>query len=348
MPIYLGLDSSTQSVTATAVDIDDQHPDRRAILFERTFRYDEALPSYGTHHGVLRSADPRTVHAPPLMWSEALDRMMADLARETSVDWRRLRAISGSAQQHGSVYVNARAGERVGTLDAAQPLADQLGDVFSRTTSPIWMDSSTTRQCAAIEEALGGARALARLTGSRAFERFTGPQIRKFAEDEPEAYAATDRVHLVSSWLASLLAGTHAAIDPGDGSGMNLMDLAAKQWSPAAVRATAPGLDAKLPPLAESWTRRRDALALLAAALRLPRGAGRRLVRRQPVQPGRHGPRARGSRRGLARNERHDLRHHALAAPERGRHRPCVRLADGRLYGHVGLQERVARARARA
>jgi xylulokinase len=61
-------------------------------------------------------------------------------------------------------------------------------------------------------------------------------------------------VHLVSSWLASLLAGAHVAIDPGDGSGMNLMDLASKQWSPAAVRATAPGLDAKLPPLAESWT----------------------------------------------------------------------------------------------
>ena len=36
-----------------------QHPDRRAILFERTFRYDEVLPGYGTRHGVLRSADPR-------------------------------------------------------------------------------------------------------------------------------------------------------------------------------------------------------------------------------------------------------------------------------------------------
>ena len=254
MSIYLGLDSSTQSVTATAVEIDDVHPDRRAILFERSFRYDETLPRYGTEHGVLRSADPRTVHAPPLMWSEALDRMVADLVRDTGVDWSRLRAISGSAQQHGSVYVNARARQRLGVLDPSQPLADQLGDVFSRRTSPIWMDSSTTSQCAAIEAAVGGPRALARMTGSRAFERFTGPQIRKFAEDEPDAYAATDRVHLVSSWLASLLAGSHAAIDPGDGSGMNLMDLASKQWSAEAVRATAPNLDAKLPPLAESWT----------------------------------------------------------------------------------------------
>jgi xylulokinase len=249
--IYLGLDSSTQGVTATAIEVDDG---RRAILFERAFRYDEALPAYGTRHGVLRSTDPKLAHAPPLMWSEALDRMIAELVRDADIDWSRLRAISGSAQQHGSVYVNALARGRLGSLEPALPLADQIRDLFSRSTSPIWMDSSTTAQCAAIEEALGGPRALARLTGSRAFERFTGPQIRKFAEEDPGGYASTDRVHLVSSWLASLLAGRHAAIDPGDGSGMNLMDLASKRWSSDALRATAAGLDAKLPPLAESWT----------------------------------------------------------------------------------------------
>ncbi|HET7216918.1 MAG TPA: FGGY-family carbohydrate kinase [Vicinamibacterales bacterium] len=253
MSIYLGLDSSTQSVTATAIDVGDNHG-RRSILFERSFRYDEALPGYGTRYGVLPSSDPRVVHAPPLMWSEALDRMIAELVRDADVDWTKLRAVSGSAQQHGSVYVNALARTRLGNLEPALPLADQIADVFSRSSSPIWMDSSTTKQCAAIEDAIGGARALARLTGSRAFERFTGPQIRKFAETDADGYASTDRVHLVSSWLASLLAGTHAPIDPGDGSGMNLMDLRTKQWAPDAVRATAAGLDAKLPPVAPSWT----------------------------------------------------------------------------------------------
>jgi xylulokinase len=250
--IYLGLDSSTQSVTATAIDVDSSG--RRATLFERSFRYDEALPAYGTRHGVLAAPDPKVVHAPPLMWSEALDRMIAELVRDADVDWTKLRAISGSAQQHGSVYVNVLARTRLGSLEPALPLADQIRDVFSRSTSPIWMDSSTTRQCAAIEDAVGGARALARLTGSRAFERFTGPQIRKFAETDADGYASTDRIHLVSSWLASLLAGTHAPIDPGDGSGMNLMDLQTKQWAPNAVRATAVGLDAKLPSVAPSWT----------------------------------------------------------------------------------------------
>jgi xylulokinase len=249
--IYLGLDSSTQGITATAIQVDG---DRRSILFERSFRYDEALPAYGTTHGFLAAADPKIVHAPPLMWSEALDRMIAELVRDADIDWSRLRAVSGSAQQHGSVYVNALARGRLGNLEPALPLADQIRDLFSRTTSPIWMDSSTTSQCAAIEAAVGGPRALARITGSRAFERFTGPQIRKFAEQDPGGYASTDRIHLISSWLASLLAGRHAAIDPGDGSGMNLMDLASRQWAPDALRATAPGLDAKLPPVAESWT----------------------------------------------------------------------------------------------
>jgi xylulokinase len=192
--------------------------------------------------------------------------MFGELTRERSIDWSRLRAISGSAQQHGSVYLNALAGRRLADADAGAPLASQLHDVFARPTSPVWMDSSTTGECRAIEAAMGGADRLARLTGSRAYERFTGPQIRRFARLEPQRYALTDRVHLVSSWMASLLAGCHAPIDRGDGSGMNLMDLAAGRWSPAALDATAVDLGPKLPPIAESsavigtlspfWTRR--------------------------------------------------------------------------------------------
>jgi xylulokinase len=179
--------------------------------------------------------------------------MLAALSRE-QVDWTSLRAISGSGQQHGSVYLNADARARLAGLDPTRPLVGQLQGGLARATSPSWMDSSTSTQCAAIEQALGGPKAVAALTGSRAFERFTGPQIRKFAEQEPAAYEQTDRIHLVSSWMASLLAGQHAAIDHGDGSGMNLMDLAHRRWAPAALDATAPDLAAKLPPLATPWT----------------------------------------------------------------------------------------------
>ncbi len=110
-------------------------------------------------------------------------------------------------------------------------------------------------------------------SGSRAFERFTGPQIRKFFQAHPEAYAATDRIHLVSSFLASLLIGRHAPIDTGDGSGMNLMDLRTGRWWPEAVNATAPGLAAKLPAIVSPMDHGRHAFSLLAKTVWSTAGA---------------------------------------------------------------------------
>jgi xylulokinase len=250
MPLYLGLDSSTQSLTATAIEVEGA---TRSVLFSRSFPFDSLLPRYGTRHGVLPSLAPGVVHAPPLMWAEALDDVIGMLTREENVDWSRLRAISGSAQQHGSVYLTRSARDRLAHLDPHRPLAEQMRDVFARPTSPVWMDTSTTAECRQIEQALGGWRAVARLTGSRCYERFTAAQIRRFAREEPGGYARTDRVHLVSSWLASLLAGQDAPIDHGDGSGMNLMAIAELEWSRAAIQSTAEGLGPRLPPLAHPW-----------------------------------------------------------------------------------------------
>ena len=77
MPLYLGLDSSTQSLTAIVIEVADRG---RRVVLERTLVFDEALPSYGTRHGVLLSDDPRIAAAPPLMWAEALDLMMGTIA----------------------------------------------------------------------------------------------------------------------------------------------------------------------------------------------------------------------------------------------------------------------------
>jgi xylulokinase len=53
--------------------------------------------------------------------------------------------------------------------------------------------------------------------------------------------------------MASLLGGIDAPIDPGDGSGMNLMDLRHARWSPDALEATAPALAERLPPIRPAW-----------------------------------------------------------------------------------------------
>lgn len=245
MPRYLGFDLSTQSLTAVVID-----GDARRVILEHAFTFDRELPAYGTRAGVLPSSDSRVVHAPPLMWADALDRMCAAL--RARVDLSRIRAISGSAQQHGSVYLARPADDALRMLDPARPLADQIRGIFSRPTSPVWLDCSTGGQCAALTTALGGEEALAELTGSRAYERFTAAQIRKFAEEDPHAYAKTARIHLVSSFMASLLAGADASLEPADASGMNLMDIRSKQWSDAALAATAPALEQRLPSIADS------------------------------------------------------------------------------------------------
>jgi xylulokinase len=250
MAAYLGFDSSTQSLTATVIEIAGS---ARRVVFERVLEFDAELPEYGTTHGVTASSDGRTVTAPPAMWAAALERMAGILAA-SGLDLSTIRAVTGSAQQHGSVYLAATAGRALRELDPARSLVEQLDGAFSRTVSPVWMDSSTTAECAGLASAIGGDAALARLTGSRAYERFTAAQIRKFASTDPAAYARTDKIHLVSSFMASLLAGRHAPLEPGDAAGMNLMDLAACRWSPAALDATAPDLGRRLPPIHDSWS----------------------------------------------------------------------------------------------
>jgi xylulokinase len=244
--LFLGLDSSTQSLSAIIIDYDT-----RRVVYETSLNFDKTLPHYGTHNGTLRSNDLLVVHSPPLMWVEALDAIFAQMKRD-GVPLGDILAISGSGQQHGSVYLNKRAAGALARLNPAKNLVENLRGVFSRSTSPIWMDSSTSVECAEIRDALGGIKATARTTGSDTFERFTGPQIRKFFKTEPENYRKTASIALVSSFIASIIAGKIAPIDHGDGAGMNLMDIRKKSWHPDALKATAPKLKSKFPPLAES------------------------------------------------------------------------------------------------
>ncbi len=245
--LYMGLDSSTQSLSVIIIE-----PDSSRVVYRDSIGYDEMLPAYGTVNGVLPDDDPKIASAPPLMWVEALDVLFERMHGE--LDLGSVACISGSGQQHGSVYLNDTARSALNGLSSSAPLSENLDGIFSRTASPIWMDSSTSEECEEIMEALGGRRAVAEATGSTVFERFTGPQIRKFYKTRPDAYAGTSDIALVSSFMASVIAGKISPIDHGDGAGMNLMDISTKLWHPAAMKATAPDLEKRLPPLAPSDT----------------------------------------------------------------------------------------------
>jgi len=243
---YLGIDSSTQSMTGLLIDVETAR-----IAAEESINFDEHFKAaYGIENGVIDLGDG-VVHSSPLMWAETLDLLFQSL-RDQGHDLSQIRAVAGSGQQHGTVYLNDQGGRVLENLRADQPLKDQLASIFSRPTSPIWMDTSTPAQCQEIEAGVGGRQALLELTGNTAFERFSGPQIRKFFQTEADAYARTAYIGLVSSYVASLLAGRLVPVDPGDGSGTNMMDIRTRQWSPKAMDAVAPGLADKLLPIAPS------------------------------------------------------------------------------------------------
>jgi len=249
MPTVLGLDSSTQSISAVILDTGSGE-----LLAEGSVNFGNDLPHYGQPSGYDPSGARGEVHSNPLMWLEALDLLLGGM-RADGVDFSTISALSGSGQQHGSVYLASCFGEKLNSLDPKKDLKDQLAGCLTRKSAPIWMDSSTSVECSEVASAVGGDDVVCAKSGSIAVERFTGSQIRKFAKTEPEAYAETGVIHLVSSFFASIMAGKNVAIDHGDGAGMNLMNLASGDWDADLLAATAEGLAEKLPPVAPSATR---------------------------------------------------------------------------------------------
>lgn len=239
MALYLGLDSSTQGLKAVLID-----PAQGCVVASSGVNFGRDLPGYGCIDGVLPNADPLVKHADPLMWLGALDLLLGRMQAE-GLPLGEVQGIGGSGQQHGSVYLNEAFFGIVSELSPERGLAEQLAPALSRQTSPIWMDSSTSAECAEISAAVG--ERLQSATGSPAIERFTGPQIRKFRKSAPERYRATRRIHLVSSFLCSVLIGGDAPLDSGDGAGMNLLNLKNLRWDAEIAEATAPGLIEKLP-----------------------------------------------------------------------------------------------------
>jgi xylulokinase len=239
--MYLGLDSSTQSLTAVLID-----PQSGQIRCQLSVNFGADLPKYLAPSGFIPGGPDGQVHANPLMWLEALDLLFSRLSAAT--DLSQVKLIAGSGQQHGSVYLDSSFNDRLTALDSAAELAPQLAPALTRATSPIWMDTSTAVECAEITDKLGGSHEVCRRSGSIAIERFTGPQIRRFYKSDPAAYERTQHIHLVSSFIASVIAGKSVPVDFGDGAGMNLLSLSKLGWDTELLVATAPDLAARLTP----------------------------------------------------------------------------------------------------
>lgn len=246
---FMGLDGSTQSLTATIIDFET-----KKTVYEKSINFEETLGAkYAVKSGTLENRNPLVVHSSPKMWLESVDILFSKM-RDEGAPLSKVLAISGSGQQHGSVYLTEKFPPYLSSIKDKNSLTYSADEIFSRKTSPIWMDSSTEEECEEIRKALGGMKNVLKLTGSDVFARFTAPQIRKFFKEDKEGYERTFRIHLVSSFLASVISGIDCPIDTGDGAGMSLMDIEKLSWDEKALNATAPNLKSKLPHVVKSDT----------------------------------------------------------------------------------------------
>ena len=200
---HLGFDSSTQSISAVIIDVDSGK-----LVADLGVNFGE-FSAFNCPNGFLPQSDDLVKHADPLVWLAGLEELLRRLKAE-GINLANVNSISGSGQQHGTVYLNQKF-LTPAKWDFSVGLVEMIRPMLSRATSPIWMDSSTSAECAEITAAAGGRPYVQTTTGSPAIERFSGPQIRKFFKQDPPAYENTAVIHIEKA--NQEISGIYAAIN---------------------------------------------------------------------------------------------------------------------------------------
>jgi xylulokinase len=242
--LALGLDVSTQSLSASVLDIDKR---KKIIELSLDYLKDDRLNTFG-----IRAPDyilpPRSegeADQPPLMFLAALDAIFLELKKALPLE--KVVVINTSGQQHGHVYLNRMAPSIFASLSRtgvdALNLVSMLKDSLAYERAPIWMTADTGKQASFIRDDTGGKERLIKLSGADAPLRFTGPVIRRTAERFPDIYARTGIIQLISSFIPAVLIGNAGVpVDFGNACGMSLMNYRRKRWSDTLVRAASSGL----------------------------------------------------------------------------------------------------------
>lgn len=223
--LFLGFDLSTQQLKVIVTDASLNAQKTYAVGFDDYFK-----EKYGIQKGVLSDDNEGEILSPVKMWLEAIDTVFG-LMKDDKFPFEKVKGMSGSGMQHGSVYWSENAAEALENLKSASSLVEGLDKALAMDTSPNWQDHSTGKEIQAFEKVADGPDHLAERTGSRAHYRFTGLQIRKLAvRKAPDAYKKTSRISLVSSFLASVLLGKIAPIEHADACGMNIFNIGKNKY----------------------------------------------------------------------------------------------------------------------
>jgi xylulokinase len=242
--LALGLDASTQSLSALVLDIDER---KKLVELSLDYLKDERLNTFGIREPdyILPPRSEGEADQPPLMFLAALEAIFFELKK--SIPMEKVVVINTSGQQHGHVYLNSMASSIFSSLkrtgSRASGLASLLKGSLAYERAPIWMTADTGEQASFIRDCAGGRERLIKLSGSDAQLRFTGLVVRRTAERFPDVYARTGTIQLISSFIPAVLTGNaRAPVDFGNACGMSLMNYRRKRWSDSLLRAASRGL----------------------------------------------------------------------------------------------------------
>ena len=114
----------------------------------------------------------------------------------------------------------------------------------------LWNDGRTEEETKYLNEVIGKDK-LSAYTGNIAFAGFTAPKLLWMKKHEPENFARIHKIMLPKDYLAYRLSGAFCT-DFSDASGMLLLDVKNRRWSPEMEKVTTMSED-KLPALHESY-----------------------------------------------------------------------------------------------
>jgi xylulokinase len=225
--LFLGIDSSTQGCKAVVIKTLSNE-----IVYLDAVNYDQDLPQYQTHNGVIQTSRKDLSEADPRMWIDALHLIFQKMLQQ-KFPVHQIKAISVSGQQHGLVCLDAK-----GNL--------------SRPLSKLWNDTSTIEECQLLTNAVGGAGTMIKEVGNTQRPGYTAGKIYHLYRHEPEAATRSSTFFLVHNFVNYFLTGGIKVMEPGDVSGMALSFPGSTKWSKKVCQTISADLIEKLPPVKPS------------------------------------------------------------------------------------------------
>ena len=117
--LFLGFDLSTQQLKVLAVN------ENFCLQEEESVQFDKELPEFETIGGAQKHKDNLTVTVPTLLWVKAFDLLLEKLKKK-GFRFEKVVCLSGTGQQHGSVYWRCGARDILRNLNPEKSFMEQL------------------------------------------------------------------------------------------------------------------------------------------------------------------------------------------------------------------------------